>query len=177
MFRFENIQYLYGLLLIPFILLVAVLIGQWRKKTLKTFADGALISALLPDLSKHKTALKIGLLCLAFFFLIVGIANPQNGSKLEEIKREGIDLIIALDVSNSMRAEDLSPNRLENAKLAISRLIDNLHDDRIGLVVFAGQAYVQLPITTDYSAAKLFLDNISTDMISTQGTAIGATRW
>jgi len=110
---------------------------------------------------------------LAFFFLIIAIANPQSGSKLEEVKREGVDLIIALDVSNSMRAEDLSPNRLENAKLAISRLIANLHDDRIGLIIFAGQAYVQLPITTDYEAAKLFLENINSDMISTQGTAIG----
>ncbi|MBL0049850.1 MAG: VWA domain-containing protein [Bacteroidetes bacterium] len=173
MFRFENIHYLYGLLLIPIIILTALLIRRWRKRTIASFADANLVNALVPDLSKFKPALKVTFLCLAFFFLIIGLANPQNGSKLEEIKREGVDLIIALDISNSMRAEDLSPNRLENAKLAISRLIENLRDDRIGVVIFAGQAYVQLPVTTDYAAAKLFLDNISTDMIPTQGTAIG----
>ena len=174
MFRFENIHYLYGLALIPVFILVALLIRSWRKKALLRLADANLVNALIPDFSRFKVGVKLFFFCLAFFFLIVGIANPQNGSRLEEIKREGVDLIIALDVSNSMRAEDLSPNRLENAKLAISRLIDNLHDDRIGVVVFAGQAYVQLPITTDYAAAKLFLDNISTDMIPTQGTAIGS---
>lgn len=173
MFRFENIHYLYGLALLPLFILVALLIRSWRKKALLRLADVNLIGTLIPDFSRFKVGIKLFFFCLAFFFLIVGIANPQNGSRLEEIKREGVDLIIALDVSNSMRAEDLTPNRLENAKLAISRLIDNLRDDRIGIVVFAGQAYVQLPITTDYAAAKLFLENISTDMIPTQGTAIG----
>lgn len=174
MFRFENIQFLYALALIPLLLLVAILVKRWRKRVLTAFADAHLVNSLLPEVSKYKPALKIGLLCCAFFFLIIGLANPQNGSKLEEIKREGVDLIIALDISNSMLAEDLSPNRLDNAKLAIARLIDNLHDDRIGVVIFAGQSYVQLPVTTDYAAAKLFLDNISTDMIPTQGTAIGS---
>ncbi len=173
MFRFENIHFLYGLMLIPLLVLIAFFMQRWRKKAIASFSDLKLVNDLIPELSKYKPALKTGLLCVAFFFLIIGLANPQNGSKLEEIKREGVDLIIALDVSNSMRAEDLSPNRLENAKLAISRLIDNLHDDRIGVVIFAGQSYVQLPVTTDYAAAKLFLDNISTDMIPTQGTAIG----
>ena len=160
--------------LIPVIVLVAYLVSRWRKKVLHKFADTHLVSSLLPDLSKYKPALKITLFCLAFFFLIIGIANPQNGSKLQEVKREGVDLIIALDVSNSMKAEDLSPNRLENAKQAISKLIENLHDDRIGVIVFAGEAYVQLPVTTDYSAAKLFLNTINTDIVPTQGTAIGS---
>ncbi len=111
---------------------------------------------------------------LAFAFLIVGIADPQIGSKIVEEKRKGADLMILLDVSNSMLAQDMLPNRLENAKQAISQLIDNLHADRIGMVVFAGEAYVQLPVTTDYAAAKLFLNTINTDMVPTQGTAIGA---
>lgn len=106
--------------------------------------------------------------------LITGLANPQIGTKLEEVKREGVDIIIALDISNSMRAEDIRPNRLERAKQAISRLIDQLENDRIGIVIFAGQAYVQLPITTDFGAAKLFLSTIEPDLIPTQGTDIGA---
>ena len=104
----------------------------------------------------------------------IGIANPQIGTKLEEVKREGIDLMIALDVSNSMKAEDLSPNRLERAKRALLQLVEDLHSDRIGIIVFAGQAYTQLPITTDYAAAKLFLNMVDTDVVPTQGTAIGA---
>lgn len=111
---------------------------------------------------------------MAFISLVIGIANPQVGTKLEEGKRSGSDIMILLDVSNSMLAGDLNPNRLENAKRAISQLIDHLHSDRIGIIIFAGEAYVQLPITTDYAAAKLFLNNISTDIVPTQGTAIGA---
>ena len=117
--------------------------------------------------------MKFILLLFALGFIILGLANPQIGSKMEEVKREGVDLMIALDVSNSMLAEDIKPNRLERAKQAISKLIDKLHNDRIGLIVFGGEAYVQLPITTDYSAAKLFLSIISTDIVPTQGTAIG----
>lgn len=128
----------------------------------------------MPDVSTGKPVFKFILFCLAFIFLILGLANPQIGSKLEEVKREGVDIIIALDVSNSMLAEDLSPNRLERAKRAIEQLVDKLHNDRIGIIVFGGQAYTQLPITTDYAAAKLFLSTTSTDLIPTQGTAIGA---
>jgi Ca-activated chloride channel family protein len=110
----------------------------------------------------------------AFSFVIIGIINPQSGSKLEEVKRKGADLMICLDVSNSMKAMDLQPNRLEKSKQAITKLIDKLEGDRIGVIVFGGEAYVQLPITTDYAASKLFLESINTDMIPTQGTAIGA---
>ena len=174
MFRFENIDYLYGLLAIPLLIIVYVLVRRWKKRALFGFLDANLISSIIPDDSKSKPLIKMVLMCFAILFLTIGIANPQIGSKLEEIKREGVDIIIALDVSNSMKAEDLYPNRLEKAKQAISKLVDNLKDDRIGIVVFAGQAYVQLPVTSDYAAAKLFLNSIDTDIIPTQGTAIGS---
>jgi Ca-activated chloride channel family protein len=127
----------------------------------------------MPMASFRKLRLKFFLFCLSIIFIIIGLANPQIGSKMEEVKREGVDLMIAIDLSNSMLAEDLQPNRLMRAKQSISRLIDRLDGDRIGLVVFAGDAYVQLPITTDYSAAKLFLSTINTNIVPTQGTAIG----
>jgi Ca-activated chloride channel family protein len=132
------------------------------------------IQNLFPDVSKTKRIWKFILFLSAFSFVIIGIINPQSGSKLEEVKRKGADLMICLDVSNSMKAMDLQPNRLEKSKQAITKLIDKLEGDRIGVIVFGGEAYVQLPITTDYAASKLFLESINTDMIPTQGTAIGA---
>jgi Ca-activated chloride channel family protein len=132
-----------------------------------------MVFKLMPMASFRKLRLKFFLFCLSIIFIIIGLANPQIGSKMEEVKREGVDLMIAIDLSNSMLAEDLQPNRLMRAKQSISRLIDRLDGDRIGLVVFAGDAYVQLPITTDYSAAKLFLSTINTNIVPTQGTAIG----
>lgn len=128
----------------------------------------------MPNVSRTQPILKFVLFSFAIISLLIGLANLQFGSKVEEVKREGIDLMIALDVSNSMLAEDLSPNRLERSKRAIYQLIQKLHNDRLGIIVFAGQAYVQLPITTDYSSAKLFLETIGTDIIPTQGTSIGA---
>jgi Ca-activated chloride channel family protein len=128
----------------------------------------------VPDVSFSTPRLKFILFLVAFIFMVVAMADPQIGSKMEEEKRKGADLMILLDVSNSMLSQDMAPNRLENAKRAIAQLIDNLHNDRIGIVVFAGEAYVQLPVTTDYSAAKLFLSTINTNMVPTQGTAIGA---
>jgi Ca-activated chloride channel family protein len=128
----------------------------------------------MPQRAKTKPLLKFILLTIAFTLLVIGISGPQIGTKLEEVKRSGVDVIIALDVSNSMKAEDIRPNRLERAKQAISRLVDQLQGDRIGLIVFAGEAYVQLPITTDYGAAKLFLSTIDCDIVPSQGTAIGA---
>ena len=127
----------------------------------------------MPMASEFKLRFKFILFAIAISSLILGIANPQIGSKMEEVKREGVDLMIAIDLSNSMLAEDLQPNRLMRAKQSISKLIDRLDGDRIGLIVFAGDAYVQLPITTDYSAAKLFLSTINTSIVPTQGTAIG----
>ena len=146
---------------------------NWRKKALNKLGDYKLVLRLIPMASRFKYRLKFSLLIISLTALIIGLANPQIGSKMEEVNRKGIDLMIAIDLSNSMLAEDLQPNRLLRAKQSISKLIDRLEGDRIGLVVFAGDAYVQLPITTDYSAAKLFLSTINTDIVPTQGTAIG----
>jgi len=149
------------------------LVRRWRKKALASFGEERVIQQLFPDVSKSKRGWKFVLYLFAFTLLIIGLINPQIGTKLEEVKRKGADLMICLDVSNSMKAEDLQPNRLEKSKQALSKLIEKLEGDRIGIIVFGGEAYVQLPITTDYSAAKLFLESISTDLIPTQGTDIG----
>ena len=174
MFQLENKYFLYALGLIPIFIILYWMTNRWRKKALATYGDITIIQQLFPDVSKAKRIWKFVLFILAFLFLIIGIVNPQSGTKLEEVKRKGADIIICLDVSNSMKAQDLQPNRLEKAKHAIAKLIDKLQGDRIGIIVFGGEAYVQLPITTDYAAAKLFSESISTDMIQTQGTAIGA---
>lgn len=173
MFQLENSYYLYALGLIPIFIVIYWLLNRWRRKALAAFGSLAVIQQLFPDVSTTKRTWKFILYLLAFAFVVVGIVNPQVGTKLEEVKRKGADLMICLDVSNSMNAEDLQPNRLEKAKQAISKLINKLEGDRLGVIVFGGEAYVQLPITTDYSAAKLFLESINTDMIPTQGTAIG----
>lgn len=174
MIRFENIEYLYGLAVIPLLVLIYVLNRTWRKKALKKFGEMNILSFMMPDVSAVKPLQKFILLLLAVTFLIFGLVNPQIGSKLEEVKREGSDIIICLDVSNSMKAEDFRPNRLEKAKQAIEKLIDKLNNDRLGIIVFAGEAFVQLPITTDYAAAKLFLENIDCDVVATQGTVISS---
>lgn len=173
MFQLENKYMLYAFVLIPLLVLGYWYIVRKRKKALAAFGDQRVINILLPDVSETKRAFKGIFYVVAFCFLIYGMANPQVGTKLEEVKRKGADLMICLDVSNSMKAEDLQPNRLERAKQSLSKLIDGLEGDRIGIIVFGGQAYVQLPITTDYAAAKLFLESINTDMVPTQGTAIG----
>ncbi len=161
-------------IVIPLIVLVFLFIQNWKKRKLKQFSSNDIVKRLMPNVAKKLPILKFVLYTLAMFSLLLGIANLQYGTKLEEVKREGVDLMIALDVSNSMMAEDLSPNRLERAKRAIYQLIEKLHNDRLGMIVFAGEAYVQLPITTDYSSAKLFLETIGTDIVPTQGTAIGS---
>ena len=173
MFRYENSEWLFLLVLIPIIILGFILSVRWRKKAIGVFGQLKLVYKLMPMASEFKLRFKFILFAIAISSLILGIANPQIGSKMEEVKREGVDLMIAIDLSNSMLAEDLQPNRLMRAKQSISKLIDRLDGDRIGLIVFAGDAYVQLPITTDYSAAKLFLSTINTSIIPTQGTAIG----
>ncbi|MCC6838469.1 MAG: VWA domain-containing protein [Bacteroidia bacterium] len=173
MFHLENKYMLYAFVIIPFLVLGYWYIVRKRKKALAVFGEQRIIDILLPDVSETKRTFKGIIYVLAFSFLIYGMANPQVGTKLEEVKRKGADLMICLDVSNSMKAEDLQPNRLERAKQSLSKLIDGLEGDRIGIIVFGGQAYVQLPITTDYAAAKLFLESINTDMVPTQGTAIG----
>jgi len=174
MYRIEHDWALWLLALIPLMMVMWWALMKWRKKARARFAESRLMLQLIPRYSENKYRWRFVLFLFAFFFLVLGIANPQIGTKLEEVKREGIDLMIALDVSNSMKAEDLSPNRLERAKRAMLQLLEELHSDRIGIIVFAGQAYTQLPITTDYAAAKLFLNMVDTDIVPTQGTAIGA---
>ena len=173
MLRYENSEWLYLLVLIPIMIVAFILSVKWRRKAIGVFGQLKLVYKLMPMASEFKLRSKFILFAVAICALIIGIANPQIGSKMEEVKREGVDLMIAIDLSNSMLAEDLQPNRLMRAKQSISKLIDRLDGDRIGLIVFAGDAYVQLPITTDYSAAKLFLSTINTSIVPTQGTAIG----
>lgn len=173
MFRFAHPEYLYALVAVPILFVLYLLMTRWKIKARKQFADQAMIDKLSPDFSKSKQLLKLVLNLTGISLIIIACANPQIGTRLEEVKREGVDIIIALDVSNSMKAQDIKPSRLERSKQAISRLIDQLQNDRIGMIVFAGQAYVQLPITSDYAAAKLFLTTIDTDIIPTQGTCIG----
>ena len=175
MYRFEHDIYLWALLaVIPLIILVFLFIQNWKRRKLRKFGSEEIVKRLMPNVSKTLPIVKFVLYTLAMISLLIGMANLQFGTKVEEVKREGIDLMICLDVSNSMLAEDLSPNRLERSKRAIYQLIEKLHNDRLGIIVFAGQAYVQLPITTDYSSAKLFLETIGTDIVPTQGTSIGA---
>ena len=174
MFRFANSEYLWALLVIPLLTLFFVWSRIQRKKALKRFGNLEMLSQLMPFASRFRPVLKFSILMLALAFIIAGVARPQFGSKLKKVKREGIELVIALDVSNSMMAEDIKPNRLDRAKMAISRLVDKLKDDKIGLIVFAGDAYTQLPITSDYNSAKLFLNSINTQIVPKQGTAIGA---
>lgn len=173
MFRLAYPEYLHLLFLTGLFVILFAVMQQWKKRSLKKLGEVSLLQKLFPEASVYKPLLKFILAMAAFVFLVFGIVNPQVGSKLEEVKRKGVDVMIALDVSNSMKAEDIRPNRLERSKQAISRLVDQLQGDRIGLIVFAGKAYVQLPITTDYGAAKLFLSSVSTDMIPLQGTSIG----
>jgi len=174
MFRFGHIEYLYLLIIIPVLTLLFMILFGMRKKALKRFGNLQVIEQLMPALSLARPVIKFMLILLALTSLIFGIARPQFGSKLREIKREGVEIIIALDVSNSMMAEDIKPNRLERAKQAIAKMVDRLVNDKIGLIVFAGDAYIQIPITTDYVSAKLFLNTISTDIVPKQGTAIGS---
>tara|TARA_E500000331_G_C17270715_1_gene719134 strand:+ start:3002 stop:4015 length:1014 start_codon:yes stop_codon:yes gene_type:complete len=173
MFRYENIEFLYLLYGLFGFVVLFLYYSNWKKKAFESFGKISTLKNLIPNYSKTRENIKFTILLLCITTLIIGIANPQIGTKMEEVKREGVDLMIALDLSNSMLAEDIKPNRLERARQAISRLIDKLEGDRIGLIVFAGDAYVQLPITTDYSAAKLFLSTVNTNIVPSQGTAIG----
>jgi len=173
MIKFEDITFLYYLAAIPvFFILFYVMVLQ-RKSRIKKMGESHLIKRLTPERPVQKLWVKFTLYSLIYAMIILALANPQIGSKLEKVERKGVDLMIALDVSNSMLAQDIKPNRLARAKRAISKLVDQLQGDRIGIVVFAGHAYVQLPITSDYSAAKLFINTIDTDVVPTQGTSIG----
>lgn len=173
MLQFANSEYLLLILFIPLLFLFYFLSRRANRLRLAKYGDIVLIKKLIPDFSSGKGWLKIVLLSLSLFFLSLGLARPQIGARLKEVDRKGVEIMVALDVSNSMLAEDYTPNRLERAKLAISRISDKLKEDRIGLVVFAGKSYVQLPITSDYVSAKIFLGSINTGSVSVQGTAMG----
>lgn len=174
MFKFQHTEYLWALAIIPVVIAVFVFAVLSRKKMLKKLGDYPLILSMIPDVSRGKQIVKFILYTIALIFLILGICNLQTGSKIQDVKREGADIMICLDVSNSMLAEDLKPNRLERAKQAIEQMIDKLQGDRLGIVVFAGEAYTQLPITVDYGSAKLFLNAITPNIIERQGTNITA---
>ncbi len=174
MFQFAQIDYLYGLIALPLLGIIFLIALGLKRKAIKAFGDPDLVKGLTAEASKTKPWLKFIIIETALMLIIIGMAGPQFGTKLKEVKREGIELVIALDVSNSMLAEDIAPSRLEKSKRAISKIVDRLHNDKIALIVFAGDAFIQLPMTTDYSAAKMFLSTISPKLVSNQGTAIGA---
>ncbi|MDC7996989.1 VWA domain-containing protein [Gilvibacter sediminis] len=172
MIQWEEMTYFYllGVILVLLVLLLGVL--YWRKRTQRRFANQDLLDRLSPERSSIKTWLKALVLGLAFVSLVLALVNPKIGTELKTIKREGVDLVFALDVSKSMLAEDIAPNRLEKAKKLISEVINTLGGDRVGIIGYAGSAFPQLPITTDFGSAKMFLYNMNTDMVSSQGTAI-----
>ena len=173
MFRFAHSEYLYALYFIPVIIMLVLFSLRRQNQLLQKFADSKIHKVLFPLRSKTKIFLKNGLVILSILLLVFALANPQVGSKVEEVKQVGIDVYILLDVSLSMKAEDIKPSRLEKAKHEISKLIQNLSGDRIGLIVFSGKAFIQFPLTTDYSAANLFLSAVSVKSVPQPGTAIG----
>lgn len=174
MFRFADIEMLWWLLTIPVFVVAYILITRHKRRQLSEFGDPELIAQLMPDASKSRPIVKFALLMVALSLLILAAARPQYGQQEKTVKRQGIEVMVALDISNSMLAEDVAPNRLDRAKQMLSKMIDNMVDDKVGLVVFAGEAFTQLPITCDYVSAKMFLNTISPKLIPTQGTAIGA---
>lgn len=174
MFQFAHPLFLYALLSIPVLTVLYVRFSVGRAKRFRQFGDMELVQQLMPEQSNKKLLWKFVLLMGALFFFVLGLSGPRYGTKLQDVKKKGSEIIIALDVSNSMLAQDIQPNRLERSKQAVSRLVDRLGDDKIGLIVFAGEAYTQLPITTDYVSAKMFLSTIQPDIVPVQGTAIGS---
>ena len=173
-FRFENNVFLYVLLVIPVLILLFILLFRKKKKALDEYGEWEVIKQLIPDISFKRPVYKFVLMLLALVSIIIALARPQFGSRLQEVKRKGIELMIALDVSNSMYAQDIEPTRLDRAKQAISKLLDGLKNDKVGLIVFAGDAYIQVPLTTDYASTKMFLSTITPEIVSKQGTAIGS---
>jgi Ca-activated chloride channel family protein len=174
MFRFANKELLYLVYIIPVLIIIFLIAFYQRKKAIKRIGNMPVIRELMPEMSNTRHIIKFILILLAIGSLIVAIARPQFGTTLKKVKRRGVELVIALDVSNSMLANDIKPTRLKRAKMAISKLADKLHDDRIGLIVFAGDAYMQIPITIDYSAVKMILGTINTNIVPKQGTDLGS---
>ena len=172
MFRFEDPIYLRALLVIPVLLLIRLAGWRRRRSKLRKFGDPELVRQLMPNVSKFRPTVKFWLLLVAWVLLVVMVARPQVGAEVQRDKRNGIEAIICLDISNSMLAQDVAPSRLDKSKLLVESLVDRFTNDKIGLIVFAGDAYVQLPITSDYVSAKMFLQNIDPSLIQTQGTDI-----
>jgi len=172
--RFAHTEYLFALAFLPVLLSLFWWAIQMRKRGLIRFGNPKLLELLMPSDSRYKRMTKFFIAFSALAILILGVANLQIGTKMEEVKREGVDIIIALDVSNSMKAEDIKPNRLESAKQEITHMLDKFQNDRLGLIVFAGDSYLQLPLTTDYSAARLILSTLDVDVVPIPGTAIGS---
>ena len=174
MIQLDEKIYFYLLFIIPIMVVLFLLLQVWKRATQKRFADPWLLKRLTPNKSSFKATIKLLVLILGLASLVLGLVNPKIGTKIETVKRQGVDIVFAVDVSKSMLAEDIAPNRLEKAKRLVSEIINKLASDRIGIIAYAGQAYPQLPITTDYGAAKMFLQSMNTDMLSSQGTAIDA---
>jgi Ca-activated chloride channel homolog len=173
MLRFQHSEYLWALGLLLVLQLAFLSISWWKRRSVRKLGDPVLVEKLFTGYSRRRFTLRFLLVFLAFFFGVLGLANMQKGSRMEKITRKGVDVVIALDVSKSMLAGDVRPDRLTRAKQLISKLVDKLDNDRVGLVVFAGNAYLQMPLTVDYSAAKMYLTTVGPEMIPTQGTAIG----
>ncbi|MGB4414989.1 MAG: VWA domain-containing protein [Paludibacter sp.] len=174
MFRFAHPEYLSLLLLIPVLIGVFVYTTIQKRRRIKQFGNPDLLAELMPNVSVVRPQVKFYIQLIAIILVIIVLAQPQFGTKMEKEKRQGIEVMIALDVSNSMMAQDIQPNRLEKAKQVLSKLVDDMTNDKVGLVVFAGDAYTQLPITVDYVSAKMFLSSISPKLVPRQGTAIGS---
>jgi len=173
MFRFANPDFLYLLLVLPVLVTFYIIAGINRRKAIRKYGNPALLQQLMPEVSPKRQHLKFWILFAAVAALIFVIAGPQFGSKLETVKRNGVEIMVCLDVSNSMMAEDIKPNRLEKAKQMLAKMTEGFSNDKVGLIVFAGDAFTQLPITSDYISAKMFLSSINPSMVSSQGTAIG----
>ena len=172
MYILEEEKYFWLLLIIPVLVLFYALLYLWKKRKQREFAHPAMLERLSPERSWFKPALKFGLLLMVLTALVLALVNPKIGTKMETVTREGVDIVFAIDVSKSMEAEDIAPNRLEKSKQLVTQILNNLGSDRVGIIAYAGSAFPQLPITTDYAAARMFLQAMNTDMVSSQGTAI-----
>jgi Ca-activated chloride channel family protein len=172
MYQLEEKIWFWVLAVIPFIMLLFLGLQIWKYRAQKKFAKASTLKKLSPNQSVFKSVLKVLVLCLAFASIAIALVNPKIGTKLETVRSQGVDIVFAVDVSKSMLAEDVAPNRLEKSKQLVTQIINNLVSDRVGIIAYAGKAFPQLPITTDYAAAKMFLQSMNTDMLSSQGTAI-----
>jgi len=173
MFKFASSAYLYALIILPFLVMFYFYSNYRRKKNIRKYGDPELMNLLMPEVSRYRPDIKFWIIWLVLGLFIIMLARPQFGSKMETVKKSGVEMVIALDISNSMLAQDVTPSRLDKSKKLISRLVDGFSNDKVGLIVFAGEAFTQLPITSDYISAKMFLESISPSLITSQGTDIG----